>query len=324
MLEGPAGTGKTLVALQVANNLLESLTDTCDSVEKCKRPILVVTAHAPGINDPIMKYLDENSASESGNKIFRGWHEMIKEFDLPDWSDLIDPVKALAKSWEGRDIVILVDEIINIKMLSHIGDKSIPESIRMIVIVNPSTSLAQLTLPPSFLQVTLTTPYRSTIAITSLACFIAKCKGLTFPEGDFGSDVEGVKPVVFDVGQDGIKFRYALAQCCKLVGEDATILYASLPPHQLLSILRKGKEVGGSWNCHKIYNFYGWEADRVVAVICEHSILEMITRARTHLCVILVERKDIVTDHLNPKEFFQQAAGKGLVEMKYLHRFSQT
>ena len=42
MLEGPAGTGKTLVAKQVANNLLESVTDT--SGESGNEPLLVVTA----------------------------------------------------------------------------------------------------------------------------------------------------------------------------------------------------------------------------------------------------------------------------------------
>ena len=42
--------------------------------------------------------------------------------------------------------------------------------------------------------------YRSTIAIAPLARFIAKCAGLVVPEGDFGSDVEGIKPICCDVG----------------------------------------------------------------------------------------------------------------------------
>ena len=42
VLEGPAGTGKTLVALQVANNLIESFNATS---EEDKGPVLVVTAH---------------------------------------------------------------------------------------------------------------------------------------------------------------------------------------------------------------------------------------------------------------------------------------
>ena len=38
VLEGPAGTGKTLVAIQVANNLLESATDFCE--EEGNQPLL--------------------------------------------------------------------------------------------------------------------------------------------------------------------------------------------------------------------------------------------------------------------------------------------
>merc|ERR1719341_1205833 len=58
VLEGPAGTGKTLVAKQVANNLLESATDT--SGEAGNEPLLVVTAHSQEGDDPIMKYLDDS------------------------------------------------------------------------------------------------------------------------------------------------------------------------------------------------------------------------------------------------------------------------
>merc|ERR1719209_1955982 len=95
----------------------------------------------------------------------------------------------------------------------------------MILVLNPDASKSTLTLPPSFLHVTLTTPYRSTIAITSLARFIAKCKGLVVPEGDFGSDVEGIKPIFFDVGNDERKMEEALKHCRMHLGDNATIIY---------------------------------------------------------------------------------------------------
>ena len=41
-------------------------------------------------------------------------------------------------------------------------------------------------------------------------------------------------------------------------------------------------------------------------------ILELITRARIHLCVILVRDDD---DYASTKKYFQQAADLGLVEM---------
>ena len=104
---------------------------------------------------------------------------------------LLHLTEALAKRG-GWQVVLLVDEIDYKVTLSKLGDQSIPESVRMILVLNPAALGDPLTLPPSFLHVTLTTPYRSTIAITRLARFIAKCKGLVVPEGDFGSDVEGL------------------------------------------------------------------------------------------------------------------------------------
>ena len=46
------------------------------------------------------------------------------------------------------------------------------------------------------------------------------------------------------------------------------------------------KEAGGPWDCYQAYNFFGWEAERVVAVIRVGNIMEPITRAKTHLSVM--------------------------------------
>ena len=53
VLEGSAGTGKTLVALQVANSLIESASDSCEM--EGEEPLLVVTVHKQERSDPIMK-----------------------------------------------------------------------------------------------------------------------------------------------------------------------------------------------------------------------------------------------------------------------------
>ena len=95
---------------------------------------------------------------------------------------------------------MLVDEIQNKNLLNKLGENNLPESVRMILILNPKQSKGDpLSLPPSFLHVTLTTPYRSTIAITILSHFIAGQKGQSIPEGDFGSDVVRTKPIYFDL-----------------------------------------------------------------------------------------------------------------------------
>merc|ERR1719510_722811 len=164
-------------------------------------------------------------------------------------------------------------------MIDH--DKKIPDCVRLILIVNPVvSSRLPTTLPESFLRIDLSTPYRSTIAITSLASFIARCIGKDVPEGDFGSDVEGKKPIVFDVGKDEVKLREALQRNRDLIGDDATLLYEwGLPSSMEEICLSTGKEKGGNWDCSEAENFTGWEADTVVAVTSGWDILEMMTRA---------------------------------------------
>ena len=71
VLEGPAGTGKTLVALQVANNLLESAKDTHGVGD----PLLVVSAAGKDEDTPIMKYLDA-STDIRDNKMFKNWWDI--------------------------------------------------------------------------------------------------------------------------------------------------------------------------------------------------------------------------------------------------------
>ena len=79
VLEGPAGTGKTLVALQVANNLMESANHTCE--EAGNEPLLVVTACNQKGSDPIMKYLDA-STGMGATKIVKSWEDILKEYGV--------------------------------------------------------------------------------------------------------------------------------------------------------------------------------------------------------------------------------------------------
>ena len=67
----------------------------------------------------------------------------------------------------------------------------------------------------------------------------------------------------------------------------------------------------GPWDYNSATDFYGWEADRVVAVTSGRSVMELITRARTHLAVILVE--GMFAD--KTKKHLQQAGELGLVDI---------
>ena len=105
----------------------------------------------------------------------------------------------------------------------------------------------------------------------------------------------------------------ALARSHKHLGDNATILFDYGLPHSIENIVKEqGKEAGGPWECYRAWDYYGWEAERVVAVTDGDHIMELITRARTHLSVILVEENN--NDYANTKEYFQQAVGLGLVQ----------
>ena len=338
MLEGPAGTGKTSVALQVANNLMESANDTCGEADN--EPLLVLAACAQDEYAPIMKYMDVRTRTRA-NKIFKHWRDLLEEFGLSGSDEMLflHLAEALAKKWEGRQIVVLVDEIIEKDMLNKLEVKSLPESVRMILILNPvsrrmnpDASGSPLTLPPSFLHVTLTTPYRSTIAITSLARFMAKCEGLVLPDSvDFGSDVEGTKPIAFDIGSDERQMEKALEECHKQLGDNATILYDTYT--HLRPIENWMKATGAHWDRYDAHNFYGWEADTVIAVLStQGSLMELLTRAKTKLYILLVDYDDNVVDSDDSdydddghyqmcatiRGYFYQAAEQGLVEMKII------
>ena len=120
MLEGPAGTGETLVALQVANNLMEFAKATIE--EGSNEPLFVVTAYLMKENEPIMSYLDASTGG-GANKIIKGWHHLKDEFlssESKD-TDILHLIENFTKKCEGQQIVLLVDEICKKHELRKLG-----------------------------------------------------------------------------------------------------------------------------------------------------------------------------------------------------------
>ena len=77
-----------------------------------------------------------------------------------------------------------------------------------------------------------------------------------------------------------------------------------------------GKGKGGPWDCYKAWDFTGWEADRVVGVATGGgTFLEMATRAKTQLILILVEPEGGKHFYAEHQQYFQDAADNGLVQL---------
>merc|ERR1711963_1096146 len=86
-----------------------------------------------------------------------------------------------------------------------------------------------------------------------------------------------------------------------------------------------GKVKGGPWECYNALNFFGWEAQKVVAVTTGLDILEEATRAKTELILILAEPEK--EEH---KKFYQKiqamikaAEDEGLVDVQVIESENQ-
>ena len=222
----------------------------------------------------------------------------------------------MAQNFKEQPIIILIDEIINPdKMLKSLAEHSdsFPANITIIAVVNPRLSYNLPTLPESVLQINLTTPYRSTIAITSLARFLVKSYGLDVPEGEFGSDVEGKKPTVFDFGADEVELKKSL-QSRERMGDEATLLYDMDLPFSMKEICEShGKEKGGPWECYNAGNFFGWEAERVVAVTTGLDILEQATRVKIELILKIAK-----PHYPRVRKNLEAAAEGGLIDVEVI------
>ena len=192
---------------------------------------------------------------------------------------------------------MLVDELSDREMVTYLSSQGVPESVRVILVLNPEASTisqSPLVLHPSFLHVALTVPYRSTIAITSLARFIASSTNLSVPTGGIGSDVLGIKPILICVSEDEKTMKEALMETQKVMSgvRDVIALYdmARLPDAvEQFATKEAASGNGNLWKIHHAEDFYGWESDNIVALTEgglgeESKILEMTTRAKINLC----------------------------------------
>ena len=113
----------------------------------------------------------------------------------------------------------------------------------------------------------------------------------------------------------------ALAYCREHLGEDATLLYCDtgVPFSIMAAVKAQGKEAGGQWECYNADRYFGWEAERIVAVTSGDRIMEMITRAKIQLTVILVGEYGYRVGETGLYHewywYFHLAEKKGLVEI---------
>ena len=109
--------------------------------------------------------------------------------------------------------------------------------------------------------------------------------------------------------------------CISITKINAILLYTH--GHVPTSVIEICKSQKGPWDCYAAADFFGWEAERVVAVIGGNdvkAIIETLSRAKTHLAIILVQGNGSEENehwYRRYHNFFQQAANVGLVEFGF-------
>ena len=307
--------------MQVANNLMDSF---AAKAEPKKGPVLVVTAFDQKESHLLIEHL-RRCTSDAHTKLCIGWKDLEEKFNhSKSFKTLASLAEGLSEHFEGRHVVFLLDEIRDMDEVEFLADIPISELVSCIFILNQTTSRGSIILPPSFHRVTPTVPCRSTRSIIALAHFMAKCYHLKVPDGEFGSNIEGFKPIPFDVGKDDEKMKQTLSKCDQLLGEKAVDKVAENRVAQMKQ---------GPWlwefNCN-VESYYGCEADDMIVVITGNNhgerlkvegnfdtsrIMDMITRARQRLAVILVD--SLSKEGRQRREtwdFFHEAAEQGLIE----------
>ena len=119
----------------------------------------------------------------------------------------------------------------------------------------------------------------------------------------------------------------ALQRSREQFGDNATLLFDDyfLPSSVREICASHGKEKGGPWECYHAVNFFGWEAERVVVVTTGLNILEIATRAKRELILIIAEPEKEVD-----KEWYQEiqmvikaAEDESLVDLQVLENVNE-
>ena len=167
---------------------------------------------------------------------------------------------------------------------------------------------------------------------------MAKLHGFQVPEGECGNDVDGFKPVLFDVGSDYEKLKTTILKCQQLFKDNAVVLtnmgtegrsyYPKSEEFKMREVLSElEKRTRGwakmeprskSWEYNSPHTYYGWEADNVILLTTYDYNMEMITRARQRLLVIVVQ--SIGNNFYKASKegfiaYFYKAAKQGLIEV---------
>ena len=259
-------------------------------------------------------------------RVKKGRNGKIK--NLP--AEIVALGEKLQAEQRRRQIIIMMDEAYcnnapkekDQASFNWTGLDKIPDQLTLILMFNPGSYEGRhLLLPPSCLQLKLSTTYRSTKSISNLHSRLATVLKLKTPHGTPGTEVMGELPRLVPLGDLGEeeeaaaeKIKHGFKLMKGFMGEEDVAVI--IDDNRYLSdsigkLVKKESEAIG-WKNRTVSEMYGAEADRVVYF--GRGGLEAISRARLSLGILLCCQSEESKRYYNfATKGFRAAIEEGLV-----------
>ena len=340
-IEGPPGSGKTLIGSEMLRRLAEKVKEEIDN-----EPIVLLTGCYTGVGDPLGKQLKSNAEQMGGQ--FVEWDELlegkgVERVELEgrrNIQNLPEQIAALGEKLAaesgGKPTLIVIDEVIGFFAPEDEEEasynwgalKRIPSEVFLVLLFNPGFYYGKsLLLPSSCLSLHLATTYRSTKSIVSLHSCLATALKRNAPSGNTGTEVVGELPKLLVLGNLGdleeeevaARIRYGFNMVKSFVVEKDQSEVTLIDNSSGLSSLEFAKQAEDyGWTMRSVTEMYGGEADRVLVVGEGH--LEAVSRARLTLGILLCcHDEDSRDDYNYHVAGYRAAIEQGLVVVAIPH-----
>jgi len=338
-IEGPPGSGKTLIGSEILRRLTEKVQEKTDN----KPIVLFTSSHDIGEYDPLGKQLKSNAEQMGGR--FVEWNKLREEkgvervrIERSGMSEYIDNLPEqiaalgdkLAAESGGKSTLIMIDEagvyeapedkeqsIWNWSALERI-----PSEVYVVLLFNPGLYHDKsLLLPSSCLRLRLRTTYRSTKSIINLFSCLPTAWNRNTPSANPGTEVVGELPKLVVLGdlrgleeeEKASRIRFGFNTVRSFVAREEESEVTVIDEASGLSSLVAKQAEDYGWTRKGDNVMFGGEADRVVVV--GSGWFEAISRARLTLGILLCCSDASRINYNFYAHGYQAAIEQGLVEV---------